>query len=312
MKIGFIGLGIMGNGIAKNILKAKYPLTVFDLKEEAMKDLVDAGAKRADSPKAIAEASDIIFTSLPGPPEMEEVALGKKGLIEGIKKGAIYIDLTSNSTTLVRRVYDKFKEKGASVMDIPVSGGPAGAKSGKLLMMVGGDEDVFQKVLPLLKVMGDRITYTGSIGCGSICKVLHNCIGYATQTIVAECMTLGIKAGVDPIVLWKIQRDGGNGSGVLFHRLMPDVILRGKYDPPHFALKLAFKDVNLATTLGREYQVPMPMANLTLQEMMTALNRGWGDKDSRSPMMLQEERAGGILIRASEERIDEEINKTKK
>jgi 3-hydroxyisobutyrate dehydrogenase-like beta-hydroxyacid dehydrogenase len=312
MNIGFIGLGTMGGGIAANILKAGYPLTVYDVRKEMAQPLVAAGAKAADSPAVIARSSDIIFTSLPGPVEVEAVAVGKDGLIEGIKKGAIYIDLSSNSPTVMRRIYDRFKEKGASVMDIPVSGGPAGAKSGKLLLMVGGDEDIFQKVLPLLKSFGDRINYTGGIGCGTICKLMHNCIGYATQTIVAECMTAGIKAGVDPLVLWKIQRDGGNGSGVLYHRLMPDVILRGKYEPPHFALKLAFKDVNLATTLGREFQVPMPMANLTLQEMMSALNRGWGDKDSRSPIMLQEERAGGVQIRASDARIDEEINKTKK
>ena len=312
MNIGFIGLGTMGGGIAANILKAGYPVVVYDVRKEMAQPLVAAGAKVADSPAAVARGSDVILSSLPGPVEVEAVSLGKDGIIEGVKKGAVYIDLSSNSPTVIRRIYDLFKEKGASVMDIPVSGGPAGAKSGKLLLMVGGDEEVYQKVLPLLKCFGDRINYTGKIGCGSICKLMHNCIGYATQTIVAECMTLGIKAGVDPIVLWKIQRDGGNGSGVLFHRLLPDVILRGKYDPPHFALKLAFKDVNLATTLGREYQVPMAMANLTLQEMMAALNRGWGDKDSRSPIMLQEERAGGIQIRASDEKLDEEINKNKK
>jgi 3-hydroxyisobutyrate dehydrogenase len=204
------------------------------------------------------------------------VALGKDGLIEGIKKGAIYIDLSSNSPTVVRRIYDRFKEKGASVMDIPVSGGQAGAKSGRLTLMVGGDEDVFQKVLPLLKSFGDKITYTGGIGCGSICKLMHNCIGYGTQVIVAECMTLGIKAGVDPLALWKVLRDGGTGQGVMYHQVMPDIVLRGKFDPPHFALKLAFKDVNLATALGREYQVPMPAANLTLQEMMSALIKSPG------------------------------------
>lgn len=312
MNIGFIGLGNMGGGIAANILKAGYSLIVYDVRNEMSQPLLAAGAKEADSPKAVARASDVILSSLPGPVEVEAVALGKDGLIEGIKKGAIYIDLSSNSPTVVRRIYDRFKEKGASVMDIPVSGGQAGAKSGRLTLMVGGDEDVFQKVLPLLKSFGDKITYTGGIGCGSICKLMHNCIGYGTQVIVAECMTLGIKAGVDPLALWKVLRDGGTGQGVMYHQVMPDIVLRGKFDPPHFALKLAFKDVNLATALGREYQVPMPAANLTLQEMMSALNRGWGDKDSRSPMMLQEERAGGVQIRVPDAKLDEELNKTKK
>jgi len=311
MKIGFIGLGNMGSGMAGNILKAGYPLTVNDLKEDLVKPLVDKGAFYADSPKAVAQASDIVFTSLPGPQEVEAVALGKNGIIEGLQPGMVYIDLSSSSPTLARRIYDRFKEKGASVMDVPVSGGVTGAKSGKLTMMVGGDEDVFQKCLPVLKSFGDKITYTGKVGCGSICKLMHNCIGYGLQTIVAECLTLGVKAGVEPMALWRVLRDGGTGQGVMFHRVMPDVVLRGHFDPPHFALRLAFKDVALATSMGREFEVPMAMANLTLQEMMAALNRGWGDRDSRVSMLLQEERAGNIEVRIPEAQLDEEMNKNK-
>lgn len=312
MNIGFIGLGNMGNGMANNILKAGYHLTVFDVRSEIIKPFVDAGAVQANSPKAVAQASDIVFTSLPGPKEVEAVALGEKGLVEGLHPGMVYIDLTSSSPTTARRIYDIFKEKGVAVMDSPVSGGVPGAKSGKLSMMVGGDEDIFQKCLPVLKSFGDKITYTGKIGCGSICKLMHNCIGYGIQTITAECLTLGVKAGVEPMALWRVLRDGGTGQGVMFNRVMPDIVLRGKFDPPHFALRLAFKDVNLATTLGREFEVPMPMANLTLQEMMSALNRGWGDKDSRIPMLLQEERAGGIKVRIPDAELDEELNRIKK
>jgi len=197
-------------------------------------------------------------------------------------------------------------------MDVPVSGGPSGAKTGKLTMMVGGDEDVFQNCLPVLKVLGDKITYTGKIGCGSICKLMHNCIGYGMQTIVAECLTLGVKAGVEPMALWRVLRNGGPGQGVLFSKIMPDIIFKGKFDPPHFALRLAFKDVNLATSLGREFEVPMPMANLTLQEMMSALNRGWGDRDSRVTVLLQEERAGNIEVRIPETQLNEEIARINK
>jgi 3-hydroxyisobutyrate dehydrogenase-like beta-hydroxyacid dehydrogenase len=312
IKIGLIGLGNMGNGMANNLLKAGYPLTIFDLRSEAVKPFVDSGATKADSPKAVAEASEVILTSLPGPPEVEAVALGKDGIIEGIHPGSIYIDLTSNSPTLIRRIYDRFKEKGAHVMDVPVSGGPTGAKTGTLTMMVGGDEEVFQKSLPLLKCLGDKITYTGKIGCGSICKLMHNCIGYGLQTITAECLTLGVKAGVDPMSLWRILRDGGTGQGVMFRGLLPSVVLKGRFDPPHFALQLAFKDVSLATQLGREYNVPMAMASLTLQEMTSAMNRGWGNRDSRATMLLQEERAGNIEVRAPEAEIDEELKKMKK
>ena len=156
----------------------------------------------------------------------------------------------------------------------------------------------------MLETIGSNLNYTGEIGCGSICKLMHNCIGYGLQTIVAECMTLGVKAGVEPKALWHVLRDGGTGQGVMFHRVMPDIYLRGNFDPPRFALRLAFKDVALATSLGHEFGVPMAMGNLTLQEMMSAMNRGWGDRDSRVTMLLQEERAGGVEVRIPEDEIE--------
>ncbi len=311
MNIGFIGLGLMGSGMASNILKAGYPLTVYDVRRQAAKPFVDAGASWADTPKAVAKASDVIFTSLPGPQEVEVVALGTNGIIEGISSGAVYIDLTSNSPTLVRRVYDKFKERGARVMDAPVSGGPAGARTGTLALMVGGDEEVFQQYKPVLNAIGDKITYAGTIGSGSICKLMHNCVFYGAQTVIAECLTLGVKAGVNPRVLCRVLRDGSYGQGNLLNRVLPDTYFRGHFEPPQFALRLAFKDVALATSLGRELNVPMAMSNLTLQEMMTAVNKGWGDRDSRSTMLLQEERAG-VEVRIPETEIEEEVKKYKK
>jgi 3-hydroxyisobutyrate dehydrogenase-like beta-hydroxyacid dehydrogenase len=297
VNIGFIGIGTMGSGMASNILKAGYKLTVCDIRRQVTNSLVEAGASWADTPKAIAEASDIVFTSLPGPEEVSEVALGKDGIIDGIRPNRVYIDVSSNSPTLARHIYDKFKEKGAHVMDVPVSGGPSGAREGKLTLMVGGDEEVFQQCKSVLSAIGDKITYCGKIGSGSICKLMHNCLLYGMQTVMAECLTLGVKAGVEPKALWRILKDGAPGQGVLFHRALPDIIFQGNFDPPHFALRLAFKDVSLATSLGREFDVPMAMANLTLQEMMAAMNRGWGDKDSRIAVLLQEERAGNIEIR---------------
>ncbi|MFH1381388.1 MAG: NAD(P)-dependent oxidoreductase [Chloroflexota bacterium] len=311
MNIGFIGLGVMGSGMADNLLKAGYHLTVNDVRREAAKPFLDAGAVWADTPEAVAKASDVIFTSLPGPVEVEAVALGKSGIIEGIRPGAVYIDLTSNSPTLVRRVYEKFKEKGARMMDAPVSGGPAGAKAGTLALMVGGDEEIFQQYLPVLKAIGDKITYTGAIGCGSICKLMHNCVFYGAQAVIAECLTLGVKAGVNPRTLWRTLRDGAYGQGNLLNRVLPDTLFRGRFEPPQFALRLAFKDVSLATSLGRELNVPMAMSNLALQEMMTAVNKGWGDKDSRSAMMVQEERAG-VEVRIPEAELEEEARKNKK
>ena len=298
MNIGFIGLGNMGLWMATNLLKAGYPLTVYDIQKEAMEPLLKVGASPAGDIKALAGASDIILTSLPGPPEVEAVVLGEGGIIEGIRPGLVYIDLTSSSPTLIRRIYDRFKEKGAHVMDAPVSGGPPLAKTGKLAIMVGGDEDVFRQCKPVLDVMGDKVRYTGGIGNGSICKLLHNCMGFGLQTVVAECFTLGVKAGVDPEMLLQVVKESALGQGAIFQVIMPERYFHGRFDPPSFALKLAFKDVALANALGREFNVPMAMAGLTLNELMTAMNRGWGDRDSCISMLLQEERAGGVEVRS--------------
>lgn len=296
MKIGFIGLGTMGGWMATSILKAGHTLTVHDLRLEMAKTLLNSGASWVDTPRAVAEASEIVFTSLPGPEEVEAVAIGKNGIIEGIRPGGVFIDLSTSSPTLARHIYRLFKDKGAHMMDAPVSGGPTGAKTGKLAVMVGGDEEVYQRCKPMLDTIGDKVSYTGKIGCGSICKLMHNCIGYGLRTVTAECFTLGVKAGVEPKALWQAICGGAVGRAGLFHRTMPETYFQRHFDPPTFALRLAFKDVNLATSLGREFDVPMAVANLTLQELMSAMNRGWGDKDSIIAMLLQEERAGGIEI----------------
>jgi 3-hydroxyisobutyrate dehydrogenase-like beta-hydroxyacid dehydrogenase len=309
VNIGFIGVGNMGSGMANNILKAGYKLTISDVRKEVAKPLLDAGAVWADTPKAVAQASEVIFTSLPGPAEMETVSLGKDGLVEGIRSGAVLIDVTSNSVAMIRQVYDKFKEKGAHVIDAPVSGGPSGAKTGKLAMMVGGDEEIFLKCKPIMDIIGDKITYTGGIGNGSICKQMNNSVIYSLMASVAECWTLGVKAGVSPEALWKVLRDGAVGSGLLFQTSLPQTYLRGKFEPPNFALKLAFKDVGLGTALGREYNVPMTIANAAYQDMEVAMNRGWGNKDSRCIMLLQEERAGNVEVRIPEKELDEELQK---
>jgi 3-hydroxyisobutyrate dehydrogenase len=292
MNIGFIGLGSMGAGMAGSLAKAGFPLTIHDVRREAAQSLLNAGAKWAKTPGEIAATCEVMFTSLPGPREVEEVALGENGLITSIRPGGVYVDTTSSSPTLIRDIYEQFKEKKAHVMDAPVSGGPVLARAGKLTLMVGGDKDIFQRTKSVLEAIGDKVRYTGGIGNGSICKLLHNCMGLGLQTIVAECFTLGVKAGVDPDVLLQVVTESALGQGVLFRRIMPETYFKGEFDPPNFALQLAFKDVSLATALGREFNVPMAMANLTQQELMYAVNRGWGNRDSCVSMVLQEERSG--------------------
>ena len=291
MRVGFIGLGTMGGAMALNAQKGGHEMVVHDLRQDAAKPHLAAGAKWADSPKQVAEASDVVFTSLPTPPDVEAVALGDTGILAGLGRGKAYFDLSTNSPTVVRRIGKVFADKGAHMLDAPVSGGPKGARSGKLAIWVGGDEAVFKAHRTVLDAMSDNPIYIGPIGAGSIAKLVHNCAGYAVQTALSEVFAMGAKAGLEPAALWKAVRKGANGRQRLYDRL-GDNFLQGKYEPPSFALRLAHKDVSLATGVGREFGVPMRLCELTLMEMTEALNRGWAERDSRVSMLLQLERAG--------------------
>jgi 3-hydroxyisobutyrate dehydrogenase len=310
MKIGFIGLGTMGRHMASNLMKAGHALVVHDTRREATAPHQNAGAVWADTPRAVAEASEVVFTSLPGPPEVEAVALGEQGLVAGLAAGKVYFDLTTNSPTLVRRVHELFKARGVHMLDAPVSGGPRGAESRRLALWVGGERAVFERYKPVLDDIGDQAYYVGPIGAGSIAKLVHNCAGYVIQTALAEVFTMGVKAGVDPLSLWKAVRQGAGGRRRTFDGLA-DQFLPGRFEPPAFALRLAHKDVTLATALGREHKVPMRLANITLEEMTEALNRGWSERDSRVAMLLQEERAG-VDIRVAEAAIREVLEGDKR
>ncbi len=288
MKVGFIGLGIMGGSMALNVRAAGHDLVVHDLRREAAAPHLKAGAQWADGPRQVAQQSEVVFTSLPGPPEAE--AVGAE-LLEGIRPDAAWFDLSTNSPTVARRLHARFAARGIAMLDAPVSGGPRGAKSRKLALLVGGERDVFERFRPVLDAIGDQVIYIGPIGAGSVAKLVHNCAGYAIQAALAEVFTMGVKAGVDPLELWAAVRQCSLGRMRTFDRL-GNQFLQGKFEPPDFALKLAHKDVTLATELAREIGVPMRIANLTHAEMTEALGRGWGERDSRSFMLLQEERAG--------------------
>jgi 3-hydroxyisobutyrate dehydrogenase len=301
--VGFIGLGTMGAHMAASLQKGGYGLVVNDLRREAAKPLIDGGAKWADNAKAVAAQTDVIFTSLPEPPDVESVALGPDGLIAGIRKGAACFDLSTNSPMVVKKIAAAFAEKGAHMLDAPVSGGPQGAASRRLAIWVGGDERVFAQHKPVLDAIGDQARYIGPLGAATVAKLVHNLSGYMITCALAETFAMGVKAGVEPLALWQAVRQGAAGRRLTFDGLM-DQFLPGKYDPPAFALKLAHKDVSLANALGRELGIPMRFANLTLAEMTEALNRGWAGRDSRSVMLLQQERAG-VKIAVDPEKLRE-------
>jgi 3-hydroxyisobutyrate dehydrogenase len=307
MRVGFIGLGLMGSSMALNAKAGGHDLTVFDVRREAAKPHLEAGAKWADSPRAIAQAADVVFTSLPGPREVEAVALSDDGLLAGMPPGAAWFDLSTNSPSLIRRLHARFAARGLHLLDAPVSGGPHGARTRKLALWVGGDKAVFDRHKPVLDAIGDQVMYIGPIGAGSVAKLVHNCAGYAIQAALAEVFALGIKGGVEPLALWEAVRTGASGRQRTFDRLH-DRFLPNKYDPPSFALKLAHKDMRLATELGRELGVPMRLANMAFAEMTEALNRGWENRDSRSPMLLQLERCG-LEVEVDPKRIQEVLDR---
>ena len=302
MKVGFLGWGTMGASMAYNCLQGGNEMVVHDIRRESATRHLEAGADWADSPREVAEASEIVFTSLPGPVEVEAVGMGEDGILEGMSEGKVYFDLSTSTPTLIRRIHEEAAARGIHVLDAPVSGGPRGAASRNLAIWVGGDKDVFDRCKPVLDSIGDKAYYVGPIGCGAIAKLVHNCTGYVVQAALAEVFTMGVKAGVEPLALWQAVRKGAQGRRGTFEGLA-EHLLPGKFDPPDFALRLARKDVDLALSVGREYDVPMRLAQLTLQEMTEALNRGWGHRDSRVAMLLQEERAG------VEVRVDEDILK---
>jgi 3-hydroxyisobutyrate dehydrogenase len=303
MQVGFIGLGTMGAKMAANLQRAGYRLVVNDARREAAAPHLDSGAQWADTPRQVAAAAEVVFTSLPAPADVEAVALGSHGILSGIAAGGVYFDLSTNSPALVRRLCASFAEQGAHMLDAPVSGGPRGAASGRLAIWVGGERSCFERYKAVLDAIGDQARYVGPIGSATVAKLVHNCAGYMLQRALSEVFTMGVKAGVEPVALWEAVRQGALGRSRTFDGLAAH-FLPGSCDPPDFALRLAHKDVSLAAEMGHLLNVPMPMAELALAELTEALNRGWGERDSRAAMLLQEERAG-VQIAADPARIRE-------
>jgi 3-hydroxyisobutyrate dehydrogenase len=301
MQIGFIGLGLMGAGMASNLQKAGFKLVVHDLHSQAASRHLAAGAVWAATPREVAAQCEVVFTSLPGPREFEAVADGQEGLLEGFRPGGAHFDLTTNAPAMLRRMHDVYAQKGVSLLDAPVSGGPAGAASGRLAIWIGGDVAQYEKHRRVLEAMGDQVRYVGPIGAGAVAKLVHNCASFSVRTALAEVMALGVKAGVEPVALWQAVRAGALGRARTFDRLAGQ-FMSGLYEPADFALKLAHKDMTLATDLARELGVPMRMAAVAHAEMTEAMNRGWGERDSRAPMQLQLERSG-VAIKADPARV---------
>jgi len=295
--IGFIGLGTIGAVVARNIQKAGYSMVVHDIVPEAARTLVEAGAIFADSAAAVARQCQIVFTSLPGPREVELVALGANGLIDGVRDGSVYVDLSSSSADLIRRIAGEISARGARVMDAPLIVGRKGIANRSVQVLASGGADAYNQVKPVLDAFSDTVVFTGELGTGTVIKLAHNLVRRGIGLAIGEGIVLGAKAGVDPQLLWDCMHWGLDSQLHQLKRHFSETVFTGKFEPKaSFGIGLSRKDVGLATDLARQHDVPMPIAALVEQMMIHAISRGWSEQSTASLFRLQEE-AAGIEVR---------------
>ena len=289
MNIGFIGVGLMGRHMARNILKGDYELTIYDINKHAASELLELGASWASSPAEVAAVSEVVFTSLPRPQDVEEVVLGEGGILAGANSGTTYFDLSTTDPDTITRISKACANHGVTVLDAPVSGGTIGAEKATLCIMVGGDKDKFDKYKVVLDLVGSQAIHCGNIGSGAVCKIINNLISMTLGVVLPEAFSLGVKAGVDPMTIYKAV-SMSSGETRTMHSF-PDGLFTGNFQPG-FKLDLAAKDVGLATEMGRSLSVPMRVSNLIQQEYVNAQNQGLGSDATHAIAVLQEERSG--------------------
>ncbi len=294
MNIGFIGIGRMGRFMARNLARGGHNLTVFDSQKGTAEELLSEGASWVDSPSAVAAASQVVFTALPRPQDVEMVALEDSGILSGAARGLAYFDLSTTDPDTINRIAAAAKPKGVHVLDAPVSGGVSGAEHATLCIMVGGDQSVYTRHKAVLELIGEKVIYCGEQGMGAVCKIVNNLINLGNYVLVSEALTLGLKAGAQTEVMYEaISHSSGNTECM---QEFPGSLFQGNFDPG-FKLDLGAKDVGLATEMGRQLRLPMELANMIEQRFTEARNRGWGELASVSVAQLQEERAD-VKIRA--------------
>ena len=289
MKVGFVGVGFMGRHMARNVLNGGHEMKVYDLNREAADEVLSLGATWASSPREAAEGSEVIFTSLPTPQVVEEVASGEGGVLSGADRGSALFDLSTTDPTTIQRIATRAEASGIHVLDAPVSGGTPGAEAATLCVMVGGDRETYDRFKPVLDRIGDKVMYCGELGSGAVCKIVNNLVGLSVGVLLSEAFSMGVKWGVDAQTLYEAV-SGSSGNTNSMHSF-PNGIFKRNFEPG-FALDLAAKDVGLATQLGRELSVPMEMSNIAQQRYINGQNRGFGRLAAGAVAMVQEERAG--------------------
>ena len=289
MKVGFVGTGHMGNGMVRQLLRAGYEMVVNDRRQEAAANLIELGATWADHPAGVAAASDVVFTSLPGPPEVEDAVLGANGLLETARPGTIHVDLTSNLPSAVRRIAQLEGARGVAFIDAPLAGMVVGAENGTLTVFVGGDEKTLEAVRPLFECFGQHIFHCGpDVGMGNILKLTNNMMIHASAVLVYEALAIGVKAGIGAERLYEIWNQATSSR---FVQGIPRLLERN-FDNPSFTLALTAKDVGLCVEAAREMNVAATVASAASQVYVRSMARGLGDKLMSASMITVEEEAG--------------------
>ena len=297
MQVGVIGTGHMGNPIARHLINAGHDVTVHDKRQEVTANLIELGATWADHPQAVAEHAEVVFTSLPGPPEVDEAVLGENGLLGGLRPGSIHVDLSSNLPSAVRRLSNIEAVKDAGFLDAPLSGMVTGAEAGTLTIFVGGDEKTLAQVQPLFECFGKNIFHVGPVGTGNILKLTNNMMIHASSLIVYEALAIGVKAGIDAERLYEIWNVSSSSR---FVQGIPRLLER-EWDNPSFTLALTAKDVGLCVEAAREMHVPTTMASAASQVYIRSMAKGLGDKLMSASLQSIEDEAGVKIGKKAQE-----------
>jgi 3-hydroxyisobutyrate dehydrogenase len=288
-RIGFIGLGIMGKPMAKNLIKAGYPLTVYNRTRSRADELAALGAQVADSPRAAAERTDIVITIVTDSPDVRSVILGERGVIEGVRPGSTVIDMSTISPQVTREIAEALEARQVQMLDAPVSGGEKGAIEGTLSIMVGGDAEVLERARPVLAAMGKTITHIGPNGMGQVCKLANQIAVGLHNLSISEALIFAMRAGADPArVLQAIQ--GGAGNSWAFQNLAPKILRRDF--SPGFMVKLQQKDLNLVLDAADKLSLALPGTALTHQLYQAVEARGLGDEGNHALVKALEALAG--------------------
>ena len=291
-KIGFIGLGLMGRHMAINLIHAEYSLTVWNRTKSKMNELIEIGAQAADSPRSVAEKSDVVITMVSDSPDVEAIILGDKGIVEGAHEGLLIIDMSTISPEVTRRIANVLREKRVEMLDAPVSGGDIGARDGTLSIMVGGSPKSFEDALPLFKAMGKRITYMGVNGMGQTAKLCNQVIVALNLQATCEGLMLGAAAGLDLSRLIEVLTGGASNSWQLAN-LGPKIVKRDF--TPGFRVKHQLKDIRLALETAETLNLPLPATGLVQQLFRSAEAEGLGENGTQAFIVGIEKLAGRRL-----------------